>query len=127
MDGTTGYNNATVRTMLHAGGVYLTFSGDPSLQYRFAKVIRVRPGDMCVKLYHPKYPDRPSGAPDGDVTIMWISVDMFLAWGPPKFPIHLYDEAVTSEEATACDREDDGFRTDERLDPATVAELGRGE
>jgi hypothetical protein len=108
-------------TVVEAGGVYLTFSGDPDTPYTFAKVVSIggsgaslgvqlgpdlRPvpsQDLWVKLYRGSYAERPdpSEVPTGPSRILPITVAMFLAWGPPTFPIRVGTEAVTADELAA--------------------------
>ncbi len=37
----------------------------------------------------------------GEFRIILVSISMFLAWGPPKFPIRVGFEAVTEKELAA--------------------------
>ncbi|WP_143392995.1 hypothetical protein [Fimbriiglobus ruber] len=109
-------------TAVESGGVYLTYSGDPTSPYRVAKVVSVGGGpagvgwdcqvgsdmtpilspDLWLKLYVTCHADSP-GQPSSDepFVIMPVSVAMFLAWGPPKFPIRMGTEAITVEELGA--------------------------
>jgi len=114
-------------TVVEAGGVYLTFSGDYDRPYKFAKVVSiggsgasigvqlapdltpVASPDLWLKLYYANNaePPQPPSAPGGRFRILPVSVGMFLAWGPPKFPIRVGTEAVTPEELAA--RVDDWY------------------
>jgi hypothetical protein len=112
-------------TIVEAGGVYLTFSGDPATPYIVAKVIsigggpgwvapyqRISPGqpleaspDLWVKLFYANYAD-PTDAYQpaawaGPSRVIPVTVDVFLAWGPPKFPIRVGTEPVTTAELAA--------------------------
>jgi hypothetical protein len=113
-------------TVVEPGGVYLTFSGDEDLPYAVVKVISVgcgpgvmaadcritpdpvpvRDPDVWLKIYFGQYSERPDG-PNAQMLsagsrIVPVSVSAFLAWGPPKFPIRVSNEAVTAEELAAC-------------------------
>jgi hypothetical protein len=33
---------------------------------------------------------------------MRLPLNVFLAWGPPKFPIHVNDEPITDSEMAQC-------------------------
>ena len=112
-------------TVIEAGGVYLTFSGDYERRYAVAKVISIGGGpggaaacirvlhdltpvvspDLWVKMPYADHARPPEGwamtALTGKHRIVPITVDMFLAWGPPKFPIRVGTEAVTAEELAA--------------------------
>lgn len=108
-------------TVVEPGGVYLTFSGDPRKRYKFAKVISIGGAgasigtqlgpdlspvpspDLWVKLFFADSAEQPAtgSMPTGPFRILPISVAMFLAWGPPTFPIRVGDEAVTAEELAA--------------------------
>lgn len=124
-------------TVVEAGDIYLTFSGDSDTPYCFAKVISVGGSgesfgvqvgpdmkpipsqDLWVKLYYSQTAERPaeSATPSGRFRIMPISVAMFLAWGPPLFPIRVGTEAVTEEELSA--RVKDWYVYDDEPDEAS--------
>lgn len=126
-------------TVVEAGGVYLTFSGDPDTPYKFAKVIsiggsgasigeQVGPGltpvpspDLWVKLYYADEVEQPAATtvPTGPFRILPISVAMFLAWGPPTFPIRAGTEAVSAEELVA--RVEDWYK---QAEPGAAADGG---
>jgi hypothetical protein len=113
-------------TVVEAGGVYLTFSGDHEQPYAAAKIISIGGGpggaspyvrltpdlapvaslDLWVKLAFAHHTSPPEGwalmALTGKHRIIPISVDVFLARGPPKFPIRVGTQAVTAEELAAC-------------------------
>jgi hypothetical protein len=102
------WDKSVVREILRPGGVYLTFSGDYDIPYRFAKIIRMDGEDIWAKLHREKHVDRPpSFDPDaaGEYKVIPISVDVILGWGPPKFPIHVADEIVTENELEQCTEE----------------------
>src|SRR5438445_12900532 len=83
------YDPIAIRKSLHAGNVYLTFSGDYEKPFMFAKVIHVDGENIWLRLFVNNYSDRPtfgSTAKLGESRIIPVSIDMFLAWGPPKFP-----------------------------------------
>ena len=112
-------------TVIEAGGVYLTFSGDSERRYAVVKVISVGCGpggaaacirvlpdltpvvspELWVKLCYAHHEEPPEGwamtALMGKNRILPITVGVFLAWGPPKFPIRVGTEAVTAEELAA--------------------------
>ena len=54
-------------------------------------------------MYYANAAERPdaTGVPAGPFRILPISVAMFLAWGPPTFPIRVGTEAVTAVELAA--------------------------
>jgi hypothetical protein len=99
---------------LHSGGVYLTFSGDEELPYSFAKIIQHAKNDLWVKLYRNKYENRPTDLYSGDHVTLNMSVDMFLAWGPPDFPVLIIDEPISEEEIAQC-KDDYRRPTDQKL------------
>ena len=107
-------------TVVEAGGVYLTFSGDCERPYKLAKVISVGGSgaamdcqispdlvpmsspDLWLKLYLASVADYPVGITPEVLSegfrIIPVSVSMFLAWGPPNFPVLVGNEPVTAEE-----------------------------
>jgi hypothetical protein len=108
-------------TVVEAGGIYLTYSGDPDTPYKFVKVVsiggtgasigvQVGPNlgvipsqDLWAKIYYASSVERPvaTASPAGEFRVLPISVAMFLAWGPPTFPIRVGTEPVTPEELSA--------------------------
>jgi hypothetical protein len=110
-------------TVVEAGGVYLTFSGDSGQPYAVVKVVSIGSGpdgvgwdcqiapdltpveslDLWLKLFYANHTEPPSRLPSAaePFRIMPMSVNMFLAWGPPKFPIRVGTQAVTPEELAA--------------------------
>lgn len=92
-------------TVVEAGGVYLTFSGDPARPYLVVKLLRVRPsaGDLWLKAYGTTSAERPAGfdPAQASAAALWVSVEIFLAWGPPTFPIRLATDPVTAAELAA--------------------------
>ncbi len=91
------------RAALAPGQVYLIFSGDCDLPYTFAKIIRIIEDDLRVKLFKDDFPSEQQPRYDparmlAGSAIAAVSLDMFFAWGPPKFPILIADEGVTQEE-----------------------------
>lgn len=88
-------------TVVEAGGVYLTYSGDPGRPYTFAKVIRIGasfPGVsplLWARLYRRQWAEPPAG-PSGRSAVAQINVAVFLAWGPPRFPVRVGTAAVTA-------------------------------
>lgn len=110
--------------LIEPGGIYLTFSGDYDRPYTFAKIIQVvKPTgpsdrrltpdgavvgdlDLWLKLFYDSSPDCPNAIPleglAGRCRVIPVSVSMFLAWGPPKFPIRLGSETVTADELARC-------------------------
>jgi len=91
------------RELLRIGGLYFTYSGDPEVPYKHAKLLRLDENGLFVKLYMNDHTSRPDHPPKGKYRVVLISVEMFLAWGPPKFPIFLHDEGVSSSEQAACE------------------------
>jgi hypothetical protein len=99
-------------TVVESGGVYLTFSGDPDRRYMLAKVLRIgdpppvaAPGltpspDLWVRVYRRRW-TAPPAKPSGASVVVRISVGVFLAWGPPEFPIRIGTEAVTAADRAA--------------------------
>lgn len=61
--------------------------------------------DLWVKLFYAHHANPPQGwalaTLNGKHRILLITVDVFLAWGPPKFPIRVGSEVVTAEELAA--------------------------
>jgi hypothetical protein len=96
------WNETSVRDFLRPGRVFLTFSGDYDNPYGFAKVIALPENDLWVKMWRQWFADRPTAFDPRSFNcphkILEISKEMFLAWGPPKFPILIAEEAVTEEE-----------------------------
>ena len=90
------------REHIAVGGVYLTFSGDYDMPYKFAKVLRIDGDDFCIKLYHDSFREYPQYDPSSSSSVISVSAATFLAWGPPKFPILMANDAVTNEEAHSC-------------------------
>ena len=112
-------------TVIEAGGVYLTFSGDSECRYAVVKVISIGCGlggaaecirvlpdltpvvspDLWVKLSYALHAEPPEGwamtALMGKSRILPITMDMLLSWEPPKFPIRLGTEPVTVDELAA--------------------------
>lgn len=99
---------------IRAGGIYFTFCGDYDRPYCFAKLLKTDDRSVWIKLYHENYAERPPHGPVGEWSTLHVSIDMFLAWGPPKFPIFVNDEDVTDNELAEC-IEDDPMPMAERL------------
>ncbi len=102
-------------TILKAGGIYLSYSGDDSLPYALSKIISVEGGDLWLKLYRDNFMERPASFVPEQLTrgfrIIPFSVAGLLAWGPPTFPFLLAEEAVTAEELVQ--RKEDWFKLDD--------------
>ena len=99
-------------TVLKAGGIYLSYSGDDSLPYAVSKILSIEGRDLWLKLYRRNLRERPPAFAPERLTqgyrIIPFSVAGFLAWGPPKFPILLAEEEVTAEEL--AQRTDDWYK-----------------
>src|SRR4051794_11009579 len=101
MQNDSHYDPIAIRRSLHAGNVYLTFGGDHEKPFMFAKVINVDGENLWLRLFVNNRSDRPtftSTATLGESRIIPVSIEMFLAWGPPKFPIFVGIEAVSNDE-----------------------------
>jgi len=113
---------ANNETVIEPGGVYLSFQCDDDEPYSVAKVLHVggnsagyvqlSPGltpvaspDLWLKLYRTHLAEPPAGLPAevmaGPAVVMPVTLAVFLAWGPPKFPVWLGTESVTADELAA--------------------------
>ena len=80
--------------------------------------------DLWLKVYRARFAARPAwpsaAAAAGGWQVIAVSVGMFLAWGPPDFPVRAGSEAVTAEELAA--RVEDWWRTE--AEPGAAADGG---
>ena len=81
--------------------IYLTYSGDDQKPYTFTKIITIIGESLKLKCHPDRLEHHPfSYNPSKLQTAIYIdiSIDMFMAWSPPMFPIELIEEEVTTEE-----------------------------
>jgi len=95
-----------VQALVRPGSVFWTFSCEHDTPYKYAKIIKSDHHGLWVKMSVEDFAIQPdlndfANLPGATFTVP-ITIDVFLAWGPPKFPIYLANEPVTEEEIRQC-------------------------
>jgi hypothetical protein len=91
----------TAQERIRPGVVYLIYSCEEATPFMFAKVIDIVGESLKLKIHPDQLVDRPASYNPSvlhDAKCVSIPMDMFMAWGPPMFPIEFIEEEVTTEE-----------------------------
>lgn len=96
-----GYDPSKLLSSIQAGHVYLIYSGDEDFPYAFVKVLQYDTRTVLIKCWLEKFATPPptfdqNTLMEGVATIR-ITIDHFLAWGPPE-PVLYALQTVSDEE-----------------------------
>ena len=98
--------NQGIQALIRPGSVFWTFSGEQATPYKFAKIIKSDHHGLWVKLSVEDFAAQPQSyefaSRPGTTFTVPITTQVFLAWGPPKFPIFIAEEPVTDVELSQC-------------------------
>lgn len=89
---------------LRFGRIYVTYSCDPEHPFKFAKIVFETDDEQIgLKMFYEDFDEMPTVYDESTMQkpgYIIIPRKMFMAWGPPNFPIEFADDDVTAEELT---------------------------